>query len=58
MTIKDTVKEYMDYATFHGIGRAKNAPYLALKLFWVFALFGSLGMIIWQVSDLYGKYKR
>lgn len=55
---KETILDYMDYATIHGIGRSKNTPFIVLKMFWVLALLASLGMIIWQVFDLYLKYKR
>ncbi|XP_052221907.1 acid-sensing ion channel 5-like [Dreissena polymorpha] len=46
----------MDYATIHGLGRTKNSPFAALKILWVLAVCGSLGIITWQVVILHRKY--
>jgi hypothetical protein len=58
MTATQAISDYMDYATFHGVGRTKNAPYRLFKVVWILALCGSLGMITWQVYTLYTKLKR
>ncbi|XP_052784760.1 acid-sensing ion channel 5-like [Mya arenaria] len=54
---KTAVSEYMDYSTVHGMGRLKNTPFKVLKLIWILALAGSFGMIIWQVIELYIKFR-
>ncbi|KAL4220169.1 hypothetical protein ACF0H5_020578 [Mactra antiquata] len=57
MEVRKAIKDYMDYATIHGIGRSKNSPFIVLRILWIVLLCGCLGMICLQVYELHKKYQ-
>ncbi|XP_031561612.1 degenerin deg-1-like [Actinia tenebrosa] len=51
------IKEFCDYTSIHGLGRAAGAKYLVHRLIWLLLFLGALTTSAYHFRELYTKYK-
>lgn len=50
--------DFLGYTTVHGAGRITASRHSIKKVFWIVLILGTLGILTWQIQNLYQIYKQ